>query len=547
MKKLIFILLLFISILSYGQVKYYPGTNRFTNNLTVTGTGKFVLGNDTVTKICSDTLINPAYLRGFLDTTIQDSSYWTIVGTKIVTDKKIEADSADINVIISNKINTDTININSINVIKVLGDTLVDNEYVDNTILDSINNYITHSSDTTYLVRENLVVDNGFMDSLTIDVLGANKVSIDTILISGENVIYVYGDSLIDDDYVIDALCSYYTKIEINDTLTDYYLATKINDTLADYYLSSVVEDTIKERIHDSLIGYMPINYFNGQNIFVGTHSGDSITTGVKNVGIGWYAMHYAEEGNYNTTLGYRSLINNINGGGNIAIGSQAGVLETGTDLLSHATNCVYIGKGSRAGADSTENEVVIGGDWVTGHGTNTVTIGNTSTTANYFTGSLNATTNSNIPFPYGSWYSDTDQAINNASKTFPITCNKQFYSSGIKKTTDSTFVVADAGAYLITYSLIAQSSAPNKLLNVWLLIDSSNVTASNTITKFVGTNQQRVITVTYIEVLTAKQTIQLQCWSDDTSMILEATAAQNTPDRPLCPSVILTINKVSN
>lgn len=462
MKKLIFILLLFISMLSYGQVKYYPGTNRFTNNLTVTGTGKFVLGNDTVTKICSDTLINPAYLRGFLDTTIQDSSYWTIVGTKIVTDKKIEADSADINVIVNNKINTDTININSINVIKVLGDTLVDNEYI------------------------------------------------------------------------IDTLCNYYTKIGIN-------------DTLADYYLSSIVEDTIKERIHDSLIGYMPINYFNGQNIFVGIHSGDSITTGVKNVGIGWYAMHYAEEGNYNTTLGYRSLINNINGGGNIAIGSQAGELETGTDLLSHATNCVYIGKGSRAGADSTENEVVIGGDGVTGHGTNTVTIGNTSTTANYFTGSLNATTNSNIPFPYGSWYSDIDQAINNASKTFPITCNKKFYSSGITKATDSTFKVTDAGAYLITYSVIAQSSAPNKLLDIWLLINGSAVTASNTITKFVGTNQQRVITVTYVEVLTAGQTIQLQCWSDDTSMILEATDAQNTPDRPLCPSIILTINKVSN
>ena len=246
MKKLkLIILLMFITFIGFSQVKYYPGVNRFTQNLTVTSTGSFIVGIDTVTSIMEDTLTNPAWIRAYVSTT--DSLYWTISGDTLYASK---------NYVSANKLILDTLYMSSTNVTTVLGDTLADNTYVQFSIADSINNYMTYSPDTTYLVRENLVVDNCFYDSLFSNRAGLSRAVIDTMVMGGEEVIFVYGDSLVDDDYVNDTLDGYYTKLEINDTLTDYYLSSKINDSLADYYLSTVCDDTIRAYIHDSLTGY---------------------------------------------------------------------------------------------------------------------------------------------------------------------------------------------------------------------------------------------------------------------------------------------------
>ncbi|MCK9281880.1 MAG: hypothetical protein M0P71_14740, partial [Melioribacteraceae bacterium] len=309
MKKIkLIILFMFIAFIGFSQTKYYPGVNRFTQNLTISSTGTFIYGTDTVTKIYEDTLINPAWVRDYvsgvdslywtisgdtliavkgrvqgdkiitdtlyigtvgvikvlgdtlidddyadslkvvtinyvdtaeshandysdsLKSVIVDSTYWypSSTGNKIITSRKVESDSADINVIVSNKINLDTLYMSSINVIKVLGDTLVDNQYVVSTIIDSINNIFTSGHDTIYVVKDEFVFDAAFGDSLYADHIGTNIATIDTLTMVGENVIFVYGDSLVDDDYVNDTLDGYYTKLEINDTLTDYYLSSKI-------------------------------------------------------------------------------------------------------------------------------------------------------------------------------------------------------------------------------------------------------------------------------------------------------------------------------
>jgi hypothetical protein len=148
------------------------------------------------------------------------------------------------------------------------------------------------------------------------------------------------------------------------------------------------------------------------------------ITTGNYNTGVGHEALHNTTTGAYNTALGQSALFTNTTGGLNTAIGVNALLSNTtggsnvviGLDAMQHNTtgssntalgynagshitgggtpnttsgSSVYIGRDTKALADGGSNEIVIGYN-VTGNGSNTVTIGNSSITANYFIGSIN-------------------------------------------------------------------------------------------------------------------------------------------------------------
>jgi hypothetical protein len=149
-----------------------------------------------------------------------------------------------------------------------------------------------------------------------------------------------------------------------------------------------------------------------------------SITTGNFNTAVGYESLRNTTTGQYNTAIGQSSLFSNTSGGQNTALGLNALLSNTtgaanvavGLDTLQHnttgssntaigynagshitggstpnttATNSVFIGRDSKANADGQTNQIVIGQNAV-GNGSNTVTIGNTSITANYFTGSIN-------------------------------------------------------------------------------------------------------------------------------------------------------------
>ena len=148
------------------------------------------------------------------------------------------------------------------------------------------------------------------------------------------------------------------------------------------------------------------------------------ITTGNYNTAVGYESSHNTTTGQYNTTLGQSALFTNTTGSQNTAVGLNALLLNTsggsnvvvGLDAMQHntsgssntalgynagshitggttpnttASNSIYIGRDTRANVDGGANEIVIGSA-VTGSGSNTVTIGNSSITANYFKGSIN-------------------------------------------------------------------------------------------------------------------------------------------------------------
>jgi len=126
-------------------------------------------------------------------------------------------------------------------------------------------------------------------------------------------------------------------------------------------------------------------------NTAIGDAALEFTTTGQSNTAVG----HQAAEGNttgfFNVAVGAASLFSNQNGRYNIAIGTNAGSYVHTSNLGNSApTSSIFIGAETKANIGSNENQIVIGYE-ASGSGDNTVTIGNSSITNNYFSGDIDA------------------------------------------------------------------------------------------------------------------------------------------------------------
>jgi hypothetical protein len=149
---------------------------------------------------------------------------------------------------------------------------------------------------------------------------------------------------------------------------------------------------------------------------------------------------------------------------------------------------------------------------------------------------------------PYGSYLDLTDQVTAENTTAYPVKFSVNDAQYGFTHSAGTSAITATyTGKYLITFSGVFQSSTNNRTFNVWLRVNGANYANSNTKFAMLGTAQNRVVTVTYIIPLTAGQYFELVMQSDDSAAKLDYTAAQTTPDRPACPSIILTVNKISN
>jgi hypothetical protein len=114
--------------------------------------------------------------------------------------------------------------------------------------------------------------------------------------------------------------------------------------------------------------------------------------TGTENTSLGFQCLFFAPFGDRNTAIGSRALYtlgnsqftSQIN---NTAIGAWAGrYIANGTSPLSTASGSTFIGYNTKALANGQTNQVVIGNDAI-GNGSNTSTIGNSSTDLLYLGG----------------------------------------------------------------------------------------------------------------------------------------------------------------
>lgn len=141
-----------------------------------------------------------------------------------------------------------------------------------------------------------------------------------------------------------------------------------------------------------------------GWNALSATTSGDfnsgiglafpANTTGSHNNGMGYTAGGANTTGGKNTAMGGFSLTGNTTGSNNSALGYEAGAYVTGT-TGALTDNSIFIGYKTKPAATSETNQIVIGYD-VSGLGSNTTVIGNSSTTHARIYGNLLLGTNTN-------------------------------------------------------------------------------------------------------------------------------------------------------
>src|SRR5512135_3043917 len=87
------------------------------------------------------------------------------------------------------------------------------------------------------------------------------------------------------------------------------------------------------------------------------------------------------------------------------------------------------------------------------------------------------------INHPYAQLSDSTTQTIGSTTTAYPITFNTQDIISGITHSTvtnPSRITIPTAGVYLVTFSAIGKSTAVNKVLEIWLAVDGTNVPRSN-------------------------------------------------------------------
>lgn len=154
------------------------------------------------------------------------------------------------------------------------------------------------------------------------------------------------------------------------------------------------------------------------------------------------------------------------------------------------------------------------------------------------------------VNFPYAIVSNSATLTSGGTTTANLVTFDTDVYKNKITHSTvtnPSRITVDEAGAYLITFSAVVNASVANKHIDIWLRKDGTNVAGSNTHYE-TPLSGEGLCTVTFIEQLTANQYIEL-VWAskDDASFVLLATAAGASPTTPASPSVILTINKISD
>ncbi len=118
-------------------------------------------------------------------------------------------------------------------------------------------------------------------------------------------------------------------------------------------------------------------------------------TTGTANTATGYAALYSNNNGINNTADGMNALYANITGSNNTALGVSAGrFISGGVTNNAGSSNSLYLGYGTQALANGDTNEIVIGAS-VTGNGSNSVTLGNTSITKTILQGNVGIGTTS--------------------------------------------------------------------------------------------------------------------------------------------------------
>lgn len=202
-------------------------------------------------------------------------------------------------------------------------------------------------------------------------------------------------------------------------------------------------------------------NSTGNRNTAYGYGSLSATTDKGNNTAIGFYSL-YNNTGSQNTAIGSESLFGNTIGIKNIAIGIDSGrYFGVGSSLNTSGNSSIFIGFDSRPLADSQTNQIVIGND-TRGKGSNTVTIGNSSVTDNYFNGKINLNTGSNASAGNATLIGGTVTVTTSAATSSSLILLTHKTSGGTLGVTDYT---TTNGSFTITSNNVLDTSTYTYLI----------------------------------------------------------------------------------
>ena len=223
------------------------------------------------------------------------------------------------------------------------------------------------------------------------------------------------------------------------------------------------------------------------QNVAIGTGALQT-TTGEKSTAIGAYALQSATTGTQNLAIGNNAAVLVAVGSNNTILGSGAAITTSSNSNNTQMDNAVIIGQDARPSASGNSNEIVIGYQG-RGNGSNTTTIGNSSTTKTFF--------------QYGETYIGT--TTDNGSYNLQVGGNIKATGNISRKSaivTTSNYTVLDedtwitcVGSNRITLTLPSASTWPGREIVVQtgtafgVVSNSSNVYETSSVYSFADTS----------------------------------------------------------
>ena len=149
-----------------------------------------------------------------------------------------------------------------------------------------------------------------------------------------------------------------------------------------------------------------------------------SNTTGSSCSAFGAYSLRANTTGNYCSAFGYGSLLSNTTGSSCSAFGYGAGRFQSdGVTEISVTNNSCFIGTLTK-GTQNATNENVFGYN-TTGNGSNTVTIGDSNITNNFFRGALSLNGTQVISTRRTGWVAPTGTATRTTFATSTVTLSE--------------------------------------------------------------------------------------------------------------------------
>jgi hypothetical protein len=150
----------------------------------------------------------------------------------------------------------------------------------------------------------------------------------------------------------------------------------------------------------------------------------------------------------------------------------------------------------------------------------------------------------------WGVFWSNVDQTNAGATSVNLMTVNNSDASNNQVEigSTSSQIKVLNAGVYNIQFSAQFDKSDGGKdTVDVWFVKNGVNIPDSNSLFSLEGNNDKLIAVVNLIVPLSANDYIQLAWHSADIDLFLHHDVAGTSPTRPAVPSVIITVQQVSN